>query len=123
MRLISEIPDKKAWINSISSIALKKQLDCISDDEEIMLYDKLKDSFQELDNWCELSKLQVDVNNEEVIKYDFTSLNQTLSQNILRYPKSKEKQIKSLQEKINKILTKDKSTNKAALIKLLKEQL
>lgn len=123
LRLISDIEDKKSWINSVCNIILKKQLDSINDDEEIILYDKLKDSFQELDNWCEISKLQVDTNSEEVIKYDITSLNESLSQNILRYPKSKEKQIISLQEKINKILTKDKSTNKAALIKILKEQL
>lgn len=123
LRLISEIEDKKSWINSICSLLLKKPLDSISDEEETILYDKIKDAFQELDNWCEISKLQVDTDSEEVIKYDITSLNDSLSQNILRYPKSKEKQIISLQEKINKILSKDKSTNKAALIKILKEQL
>ncbi len=122
-RLVSEIDDKKSWINSVCNVILKKPLENINDDEEIILYDKLKVSFQELDNWSEISKLQIDVNDEEVIKYDITSLNESLSKNILRYPKSKEKQIISLQEKINRILTKDKNTNKAALIKILKEQL
>jgi len=122
-RLVSEIDDKKSWINSVSSLIIKKPLESITDDEEIILYEKLKDSFQELDNWCEISKLQVDVTIEEVIMYDITSLNESLSHNILRYPKSKEKLIINLKEKISKILTKDKNTNKAALIKLLKEQL
>jgi len=72
-RLLSRLDDRKAWLNSITQACIGKTLDMINDDDEKLLYDKLKDTIYELDNLCEISEGDVDKEKEDVFKLEITS--------------------------------------------------
>lgn len=121
-RLISESNDYASWISSISHLILNKSLETISDHEEDILYDKLRDFFNGLDNLCDMSLVNGN-GEEEIIQFNISSFNDTFAKNIIRYPKTREKEVNKLKNKISKSLSEDKNVNKAALIKILREQI
>jgi hypothetical protein len=120
-RLLSELDDRKAWLNSIVQASLGKPLNVITDEDEITLYDKIKDLVFELDNLCEISKTEIDEENEEVLKVEITSFVQGLNKNLIRIPKTKSKQVDSKVDELRTLLGTDKKLNVTILAKLLQE--
>jgi hypothetical protein len=122
-RLHSELDDSGAWLKSLAHSVLDKPVEMIEDSEEELIYKKLTWMFAELDNLCELSKLQVDRDKEEVVKIDITTLTEGMQTNLIRFPRNRIEQGQALKSKIEKNLSTDKYANIAALLSLLEEQL
>jgi hypothetical protein len=122
-RLLSQLDDRKAWLNSITQACIDKPLDVINDDEEKLLYEKLKEIIYELDNLCEIGKGDVDNEKEEILKLEITSFIDGLYKKLIRLPKKKTKQMLKIENDIKAKLSEDKQLNIATLTKLLREQL
>jgi len=122
-RIQSELDDRKAWLGSIAQSCIGKPLTAITDEDEILLFEKLKDIFYELDNLSDISKEQINEETEEIVKLEITSFVQGLNKNLLRIPKGKTKEIDDTLAKIKTSLGKDKKMNIAALTKLLQQLL
>ncbi|MBI5328511.1 MAG: hypothetical protein HZB80_09545 [Deltaproteobacteria bacterium] len=122
-RLMSELDDRKAWLSSISQACIGKSLDVISDEEEKVFYEKLKDIIHELDNLCELSKADVDEKKEDVFKLEITSFVGGIKKNLIRLPKNRNKEIIQREDVIKTKLSADRRINIAVLLKLLQSQL
>ncbi len=123
-RLMSELDVRNAWINSICQAVMDgKSLETISDDEEKILYENLRDIISELDNLCNLAKSDVDLEKEDVFKLEVTSFIKGLQKQTLRLPKGKMNEIKSLEKDIKGKLSDDRTTNIALLLKLLQDEI
>lgn len=122
-RMQSELEDRKAWLGAIAQSCIQKPLSSITDDEEVLLFENLKELIYEMDNLCEISKEQINEETEEVLKLEITSFVQGLNKNLLRIPKGAHKEIDSQVIKIKANLGKDKKTNITVLAKLLQELL
>jgi hypothetical protein len=120
-RIQSELDDKKAWLSSIAQACIGKPLDNISDDDELLMYDRLCEMVYELDNLCEISRSDINDEKEEVLKLEITSLMKGLNKSLLRIPKEKAKEIEKKQQEIKRILGRDKKINLAVLGKLLQD--
>ena len=125
MRLTSELDDRTSWLNSLVHSLLSKNLDAINDDEEEILYSKIDKIISEFDNLCEFSKLNIDNSNEEAIKVELNSINDSLKKDIIRMSKKEIKTIEKVEERFRDELlkTRDKKLRKYLLLKLLKEEL
>ena len=123
-RLISELNDRKSWINSLVYAVVDKNLDSINDDEEEIIYDKLDYIFKELDNLCEFASMSIDKLTEEAFKIEVNPLNESLKKEIVRLPKKQIKELGSLEKTFRKELykTKNKKLRKYLLVKLLNEE-
>lgn len=122
-RLQSELDDRKAWLASIAQACINKPLTAITDEDELVLFDKLKDIVYELDNLCDISASSVNTAEEEVVKLEITSLVKGLNKSLLRISTSQTKEVEKKQQEIKKLLFKDKKINIAILTKLLQELL
>ncbi|MGH7801268.1 MAG: hypothetical protein ACREOW_11690 [Thermodesulfobacteriota bacterium] len=122
-RLVSELDDRKSWLNSMAHACIGKSMDIIDDEDEYKLYDRLKEIIHELDNLCELSRTDINLDKEEVFKLEITSFVEGLKKNVVRLPRNKVREVVELENKIKDILGKDKQLNVATLTKLLQEQL
>jgi hypothetical protein len=122
-RLLSELDDRKAWLNSVAQSCIGKPLSAITDQEEVILFERIKDYVYELDNLCELSVKEVDEQKEDVFKVEITSFVKGLEKDIIRVPKQKMKEVDSKVNEIKKILGNDKKLNATILAKLLQEML
>ena len=121
--MMSELDDHKAWLSSISQACIGKSLDLISDEEEKVLYEKLKDIIHELDNLCELSKADVDKEKEDVFKLEITSFVEGIKKTLIRLPKNRNKEIIQWESVVKAKLSSDRRINIAVLLKLLQDQL
>lgn len=120
-RIQSELDDRRAWLASVSQSCIGKPLTTISDEDELVLFEKMKDIFYELDNLSDISKEQINNETEEVVKLEITSFVQGLNKNLLRIPKGKTKEVDDGVSKIRTILGKDKKMNIVVLTKLLQQ--
>ncbi len=122
-RLDSKIDDKKAWLNSLVQALINVTLDKIKDEDEILIYDKFKSMILNLDSLTELSLSDFAEDKEEVFDLQINSFSGGIINKMIRLPKSKKKQIDSIQTALRKDLSNDPSLNIAALTNLLKEYL
>lgn len=122
-RINSELDDRKAWLNSIAQAVIGKSLEMISDEDEDVLYEKLRDVIHELDNLCDISKSGFDENKEIAFKLEVTSFVEGLKKNLVRLPKSKNTQLLQLHSVVKAKLSNDKQLNIATLAKLLEDLL
>lgn len=122
-RILSELDERKAWLNLIAQACIGKTLDVFNDDDEKILFEKIREMIYELDNLCDLSKSDIDSEKEEVMKLEMTSFVKGLSKNLIRLPKSKDKVVQAKTNEIKNLLGNDKQINIAILAKLLQELL
>lgn len=123
-RLMSELDIRNAWINSICQAVIEKSLETITDEEEMILYENFKNIVYEMDNLCNLVKMDVNLDNEDVYKFEVTTFIKGLQKQILRIPKGRLKEIKDIENEIKEKLNgNDKHINIALLINLLQEQI
>lgn len=120
-RLDSALDDRKAWLTSIAQAVGGKSLENLSDDEEVLLYEKFKALVLDLDSLSNLSKADVDEENEEVLGLQFDSFVDGIKRSLVRLPKKRTKEIEDLSLILNKVLSHDRTINIAALAKVLKE--
>lgn len=122
-RIGSQTADNKAWLNSIAFACIGRGLEDFSDSDEVVFYERFKNIIHELDNLCDLSKSGIDIEKEIAFKLEVTSFVEGLKKNLVRLPKSKNKDLVHLQNIIKTKLSKDKQLNIATLAKLLEELL
>lgn len=122
-RIVSPLNERASWLNSICQACINKPLKVITDEDERVLYDKLKEYITALDNFIDISKAEVNEQLEDVVKLELTSIVKGIQQNILHLPKTKNQEINYKQQEIKTILGKDKKVNLAVLALLLQEYL
>lgn len=120
-RIDSELDDRRAWLSSIAQAVTGRTLETFRDEDELMLYDKLKDMIIGLDSLTTLSKLEVDEDTEDIIGIQIDSFREGKKQRVIRLPKNTSEQIEALKNSLAGVLSVDKSFNIAALTKLLQE--
>ncbi|MCB1115693.1 MAG: hypothetical protein KDK71_04410, partial [Chlamydiia bacterium] len=124
-RLKSQLPDRKAWLNSLTQALIGKQLEQCSDEEEWLLYDRLQNSFAELDDLIELSQMQFDEEKEQVFKIEITTFEEhPIKRNII-LSKDQQDRLKVIEKELRKALKTagGPQLHQAALIKILKDLL
>jgi hypothetical protein len=77
----------------------------------------------ELDSLTNISSVDIDEGNEEVIGVKIDTFFSTIDPKIVRFPKKKAEEIELLKKSLKKKLSSDKTTNIAAVLNLLKELL
>jgi len=122
-RVTSQLDDRNSWLNSIIQALIGKNLNQINDDEEKIIYDKLKNILYEFDSFSEFTKLQINKKTEKAYRVDITSTEESLLSSIVRLSKVNEQKVTKIEEKIKNQLSKDETLNKVALINLLKKEL
>jgi hypothetical protein len=120
MRVKTALPDRTAWLNSLSQLLLNKQLTEISDSEEILLYDRLAMTFKELDDSIILNEMTFDKEKEQVLRLKIINNDNVSVQKNVFVAKNQAVEVEDLAKKIEKLF-KDVSPNirQAVLIKLL----
>jgi hypothetical protein len=122
-RLDSPLDDRKAWLNSIAQAVTAKTLENFNDEDEILLYEKFKAMVIELDSLTKISSADIDESKEDVIGVKIDSFFGKIDPRVVRIPKTKSKEIEQLKNALKNELGKDKTSNIAAVLNLLKELL
>jgi len=122
-RLITKSENKLIWLSSLVHDLLGKPIESIKDEEEEMIFEKIQDTFQELDNLVEIHKLKKEKEKEEIIKFDITTIDKGRQTQQIIVSGDKLKEVNDLAKSIEEIIGKDNVVNKAALIKILQKQL
>ena len=122
-RIDSTLEDRKAWMNSIAQSLTGKTLEIFSDSDEFLLYEKFKATILELDSLSYLSKPIVNEDKEEIIGVKIDAFFTKIEPKIIRIPKNKGAQVELIKNDLKKSLSKDRTSNIAALVNLLKELL
>lgn len=122
-RIMSAIDVRNTWISSISEALLNKPLDKISDKDEYILYERLQETIDELDNLCKLAKHDIDPEKEDLYQLEISSINTGSLKKTVRISKERLKKIEPIEQEIRKQLTTDKSSNIILLSKLIQEQM
>jgi hypothetical protein len=117
------LDDRESWINSLAQVILSKQLKEFTDEEEIVLYERLADAFKELDDALTLNTMTFDSEKQQALTIEITGSDIVkVKKNVILNKKQKE-EVKDFEKKIKKIL-KDASPSvfDAVLIGLLNKQ-
>lgn len=122
-RLDSQLEDKNSWLNSIAQAVIGKSLELIKDEDEIILYDKFKSLIRELDSLTNISKSDVDENKENFLGIEMSSFVDGIQKKLVRFPKSKIKDVTKIELSIKSNLSNDATLDIAALANVLKELL
>jgi len=120
-RIDSALDDKKAWLNSIVQAISGKSLENFSDEDEKMLWERFKSMILELDSLTNISKVDIDEANEDVIGVKIDTFFSKINPKIVRVPKKKAGEIEHIKNELKKKLSHDKTSNIAAVLNLLKE--
>ena len=120
-RLKSPLADREKWISSVAFAILDKPLSKMDDEEEPLLLDKLSTRLEELDNLVELSSLDFDPKKQDAYRLKIQTLSKESTDINVIADKKKLKNASKRIEKIKDLLTDDKETNQAVLLKILEE--
>jgi predicted oxidoreductase (fatty acid repression mutant protein) len=103
---------------------MNKSLEQFSDDDELTFSHIFPRRIYDLDNLTDISKKDIDVEKEEILKLEVTSFVKGVQRNFIRLPKEKSKQLDSKKEEMKKMLVGgDRQMNIVLLIKLLQEEI
>jgi hypothetical protein len=122
-RLTSEFDDRKTWLQSIIHCVLGRPAEEMNDDDEKIVYEKLRHALRELDNLREFEKKNIDISREEAIKIEITTLIDGMQKNTMGFPKKKIAAAQQVKQSLRRNLTTDTKINIFALIDLLKEEI
>jgi len=120
-RLNSPLADREKWLSSIAFAILDKPLTKMDDDEEALLLDKLSTRLEELDNLVELSSLDFDPEKQDAYRLKIQTLSRESTDINVIADKKKLNSASKRIGKIKELLTDDKETNMAVLLKILEE--
>lgn len=121
--LYSEIDDKIIWYKSIIHSLIGNPAEKMNDNDELLIYDKLKSMIYQLDNLNEFKELNINMEEEELIKLEIISSSDGIQKNIIRLPKKKFNKSVKIVNSIKSNLTEDKKMNIWILLNLLKSEL
>ncbi len=124
-RINSKLDERNSWINSLVQSMINKQLENISDEEEEIIYDKLRSLKLEFDNLCEFANLNFNNKYEEAVKLQITTTTDGLVNKLIRLPKNINGKFHVIENKLRKELSDNINKNERIyiLLKLLKEEL
>jgi hypothetical protein len=123
-RINSPLDDKQSWINSLATAVIGKSLDKFSDEDEKNYYALFKQYIHDLDNISDISKSDIDNENEDVLKLELTSFVKGVQKRLIRLPKKSNKKIEAKKSDIKSLIKDgDKQENIALLLKLLQEEI
>lgn len=122
-RVMANLNDRKAWINSIAYSFLNKPLEGLLDEEEEWLLEKLKFAFVELSNYVDIQRACGNESGDEVLKFDITSAKLGTRSNQLVIPKQKIAEVEKLEKKLSSMLSSDDQLNLYALLRLIEKKL
>lgn len=120
-RIYSQLDDRNVWLNSIAQATIGKTLDKISDEEELIFYDRFKSLIIELDSLTYLSNSGYSEEDEDVVSLEISAFFSQVSKKLIRVPKNKKAEIQQTEESIRNMLSSDRTLNIMALTRLLKE--
>jgi len=123
IRLKSPIDDRNSWINSICQVLLGKNLDSIKDTEEKILKEKIKTSFNELDNLVSIADIHEERVDQEVMKLQLTSFKKGMLEETLLIPREVSEEVDNKLKELSKSLGTSKKMNLYLLMSLLKKEL
>lgn len=124
LRLTSELDDRDAWLNSVVQVVAGRDIRRLRDDDEEVVYAKLRTALQELDNLSEIDKLKADLENElPPVAVEITTAQQGSRRLVHRLTRQKESAVSDLEAKLRQSLTDDELVNASALIRLLQGML
>lgn len=124
MRLLSALEERNAWLESIVQAVLGKNMRHMRDEDELVVYDKLRDGLQALDNLCELSTIVVDAADSlPALRVEITSTATGSKTMLHRPPQHKEAYVADLVARLRQQLSDDPSVNVSALTILLQENM
>ncbi|MGE0077639.1 MAG: hypothetical protein AB7S48_07255 [Bacteroidales bacterium] len=122
-RLDSQLDDRNAWLSSIAHSVIGKTLETIKDEEELLLYDKFKNLILELDSLTNISKVDLDETKENILGIEMSSFAEGIQKRLVRFPKTKLKEVGNIEQLIKSQLSNDATLNIAALANVLKDLL
>lgn len=118
-RVVASFTKKNNWIEALCYVILKKPLEDIKDAEKEYLLASITNMFFSLDDYVEMHK----VKNESVIRLHITQNHEKdITKQVILSDSSK-KEVSSLEEKIESLLSNDDSTNITALLNVLKKKI
>lgn len=122
LRLTAPFEERIGWLGSVVQAVLGRDIRQMSDDDELVIFTRLQNGIQELDNLCEIDNMVVDSAEEtDVMRVEITAHGHDGRKFLQRIPKQKESLVVDLEAELKKVLTQDRSVNAAALIRLLQE--
>jgi hypothetical protein len=123
-RLCSPLDDRAAWLSSVAQATVGKTLDQITDKEVENLQDRFRSLIHELDNLNDMALQKVNLEEEDVFKFELTTPGSGSSHKIIRMPKIQDAQFKHLESGMSDLMEEaNKSTKIAILAKMLKQVL
>ena len=122
-RLDSPLDDKIGWLSSIAQLLVGRSLNTFKDEDEGILYNKLKQMILDLDNLNAISNIEIDESKEDAIGVEISSYADGVNKTLLRLPKTKKPAITKIENNIREQMSDDKSINIVVLANLLKELL
>lgn len=122
LRVNSNLNDRDSFLMSLSQALINKSLDRINDDDEVSLKEKMSDIVKELDNLVDLNKVKTS-ENEVLLKFELTSLQEGSKSDVIRVPKGKLKEMEAIISKLSKELDVHKNLKMPILVSLLKKEL
>ncbi|MEX2410217.1 MAG: hypothetical protein WD607_02395 [Candidatus Paceibacterota bacterium] len=120
-QLTSDQPGREEWISSVAFAVLDKPLPKMDDEEEPMLLKRLSTSIHELDNLQDLSKLDLNLDEEEAFALKILPFSKPPIELNVIVKKRKMDDAKDRLQELKKHLTNDKNLNLALLSKLIED--
>lgn len=122
-RLVSDL-ESSPWLSALCQALLGKGLKKLSDEDEVILYRTFTLQIEELDNVCDISKVnKTNDDSEEVILVDIQGKGKERTRRVLQLNSLQKNQIKSEKDAILAALGNDKTISAAVLAEVLKELL
>ena len=120
-RIESPLDEEKSWLSSISQALIGKQTKQFSDEDELILFERINKEFKELDALVSLSGEGIDPKTEVGIKYQIFGTDKTKKDNQIVLNKKQLKEVSKLKKELNSIIkSKDKTIVEGTLLELLK---
>lgn len=122
-RIMSQLDDREAWLNSMANALLSKSLKNFDDADERIFQDRFQQRIHELDNLCELTKTVIDPEAEDILRVGISTFGTKERARVIRRPKQTSPEEKELESQIRILLEGNKSRSLAILARLLQEHL
>lgn len=123
-RLCSPLEDRAAWLSSVSQATVGKTLERITDAEAEQLQVKFLELIHELDNLNDFALQKVNLEEEDVFKFEISSPGEEMNHKIIRLPKIQDDKLINLHTGLNLVMENENRYTKIAILAhLLKKEL